>query len=404
VAFGGPGAIFWMWVVAMIGCASKFAEIALGVKYRERNAEGGFVGGPMYDLRKGVGGGLGKVLSFLFAFCLMLEIVPSIAAQAVSVVSSVHTLGVPNLVTGTVLALLVGLVVFGGISRIGRVAEVMVPSMAGCFVVGALAVVLVNFREIPHAFSLIFHYAFSPAAAAGGFGGAGIIATLRWGIARGTYSNEAGMGTAPVAHSTAITNHPCQQACWGIFEIVADTMIICTVTGLAIITTGVWITVPAAEAATMPLHAFRILFGDTLGSGIISLSLTLFVVSTIITLVYYGEKQAEFLFGSKFALGMRVVYIGGIFWGAVGGLSSLFHFLDILLALVIVPNMMGLLLMTSQVRALTKEFFADPYKWVEGEAVWQESPGLAVRETGGMATPGSDRRDNGPAHAGNMRI
>ncbi len=367
VAFGGPGAIFWMWVVAAIGCASKFSEIALGIHYREKNARGEFVGGPMYYLKKGVGGRLGKWLSLIFSFCLMLELIPSIATQSLSVVRSVGEMGVSNLLSGTFLAVIVGLVVFGGITRIGKVAEIMVPSMAVCFVIGALVVLVANLAEIPKAISLIFRSAFTPTASLGGFGGAGIIATLRWGIARGTYSNEAGMGTAPVAHSTAITDHPCRQACWGIFEIIVDTMLICTVTGLAIIVSGAWTALPAKDAATMPLYAFTSVFGDKIGSTVISVSLTLFVVSTIITLVYYGEKQAEFLFGYRFSLLMRFVYVAAIFWGALGKLSSLFHVLDVLLALVIIPNMIGLLVLTPEIRKLKKDFFSGEMKWREGK-------------------------------------
>jgi AGCS family alanine or glycine:cation symporter len=367
VAFGGPGAIFWMWVVAAIGCASKFSEIALGVHYREKNARGEFVGGPMYYLKKGVGGRIGRWLSLIFSFCLMLEIIPSIATQSLSVVRSVNELGVSSIAAGTVLAVLVGLVVFGGITRIGKVAEVMVPAMAVCFIIGALMVLAVNLSKIPEALSLIFRSAFTPAASIGGFGGAGIIATLRWGIARGTYSNEAGMGTAPVAHSTAVTDHPCRQACWGIFEIVADTMIICTVTGLAIIVSGAWTALPAKDAATMPLYAFSSVFGDKIGSTAISISLTLFVISTIITLVYYGEKQAEFLFGYRFSLFMRTVYVAAIFWGALGGLSSLFYVLDILLAMVIIPNMIGLLTLTPEIKKLKNDYFSGAMRWREGK-------------------------------------
>lgn len=356
IAFGGPGAVFWMWLTALVGSALKFSEVMLGIKYREKNEDGEFVGGPMYYLAKGVT----PVLGTIFAFGLMLELIPSIATQTVSVVQTANTIGIPNIATGLVLAAIVALVVYGGIKRIAQVTEKLVPFMALLYLVGAFIIIVINIGRVPEAILLIFKHAFTPIAAAGGFAGAGIAATMRWGIARGTYSNEAGMGTAPIAHSAAVTDHPARQAMWGIFEIIVDTLIICTTTALVILTTGIWKEVPASEAASMPARAFQVLMGDGFGGGIVTFSILMFVLSTIIVLVYYGEKQAEYLFGTKFSKVMRAVYILSIFLGAVGGIEFLYQFLDILLAGIIIPNMIGVVLMTKEVKEMKNEFFGNP--------------------------------------------
>jgi len=360
IAFGGPGAVFWMWIVALIGAGAKFTEIVLGIKYRELNEEGDYVGGPMYYLRKGIKGSLGKVLGFMFSFFLMIEIAPSIATQTVSVVQSASTINIPNWVTGIVLVIIVGIVVFGGIKRIGKVTEKLVPFMALLYIIGALVIIIVNITELPGAIASIFKNAFTPAAATGGFAGATIAQAMRWGTARGVYSNESGMGTAPIAHSTAVTDHPVRQAMWGLFENVVDTLIVCTATALVVIVTGLYKTVPADQAGTIPSLAFQSLLGPGLGGAIVTISITLFVLSTIIVIVFYGEKQAEYLFGTKFSKVMRIVYLASIFMGAYGGLEFLYQFLDLLLGIVIIPNMLGLLLLSGEVKELKDEFFSNP--------------------------------------------
>lgn len=360
VALGGPGAVFWMWVVALIASAAKFAEIVLGMKYREKNEEGDFVGGPMYYLTKGLKGGFGKAMGIIFAFFLMIELIPSIATQAVSAVQTASTLNIPNIVTGAFLVILVGLVVFGGIRRITEVTEKLVPIMAIVYVAAALIIIIANIKQVPMAFGLIFKYAFTPMAAKGGLVGSTVAMAIRNGTARGVYSNEAGMGTAPIAHAAAITDHPVRQSMWGIFEIVIDTLIVCSITALVILVSGVWEIVPAAEAATMPAVAFQQMFGDTIGGGIVTVSILLFVLSTIIVITYYGKTQAEFLFGTMFSNVMVVVYLLAIVLGVYGGIEFLYKFLDILLATIIIPNMIGLVLLSGEVNQLKNEFFNDP--------------------------------------------
>ena len=357
IAFGGPGAVFWMWLTALIGSASKFSEIVLGIKYRQKNELGEFVGGPQYYLDKGLNmPWLGK----FFAFFLMLEIIPSVATQTVSVVQTAATLNIPNWVSGVAIAVLVGIVVYGGIKRIVQVSEKLVPIMAGLYILGALIITILNIGELPSVIVLIFKSAFTPVAAVGGFTGAAISQVISRGIARGTYSNEAGMGTASIAHAAAITDHPVRQAFWGIFEIIVDTLIVCSVTAMIVLTTGLWKTIPASEAASIPARAFQQILGEGLGGWIVTLCITLFVMSTIIVIVFYGEKQAEYLFGPKFAQVMKFIYLVAIFLGAYGGIEFLYSFLDILLAAIVVPNMIGLVLMRNQVKELKDEFFSNP--------------------------------------------
>lgn len=366
IAFGGPGAVFWMWVVALVGAGAKFSEIVLAIKYRETNEEGDFVGGPMYYLSKGVKGSLGKALGFLFSFFLMIEIAPSIASQTVSVVQSASTINIPNWAVGIALTIIVGVVAYGGIKKIGQVSEKLVPVMTILYIVGGLFIIIMNITRLPSAFISIFKYAFTPAAVSGGAAGAGIAQAMRWGMARGVYSNESGMGTAPIAHAAATTDHPVRQAMWGLFENVVDTLIVCTATALVVLVSGLNETVAQSEAGTIPSLAFQSILGNSIGGLIVTISLTLFVLSTIIVIVYYGEKQAEYLFGTKFSKIMRIIYIASILFGAFGGLESIYQFMDFMLALVIIPNMLGLLLLSGEVKELKNEFFNNPRYYNNG--------------------------------------
>ena len=360
IAFGGPGAIFWMWIVALLGAGAKFAEIVLAIKYREKNEAGEYVGGPMYYLSKGIKGPLGKALGLLFSFFLMIEITPSVAAQTVSVVQTAETIGIPNWATGIILVIIVGLVVFGGIKRIGKVTEKLVPFMALLYVIGTIVIIIINITELPHAIALIFKHAFTPMAATGGFLGSTVASAIRWGTARGVYSNESGMGTAPIAHASAVTDHPVRQAMWGLFENVVDTLIVCTATAMVVLVTGLYMTTPSDKAASIPSLAFQQLLGNTLGGSIVTISITLFVLSTIIVIIFYAEKQAEYLFGIRAAKIMRIICLLGIFLGAYGGLEFLYQFLDIMLACIIIPNMIGVVMLTGEVVELKNEFFRNP--------------------------------------------
>lgn len=356
IAMGGPGAVFWMWMTALVGMATKFSEICLGIKYREKNEEGEYVGGPMYYLKHSPFPWLAPI----FAFMLMVEIAPSISTQSLTFIQNAENLGLHKYLALAILVGIVLLVVVGGIKSIANFTERLVPIMALIYVIGGLIIIFANATHIPAAFGSIFKNAFTPTAALGGFAGATVAAGIRNGIARGAYSNEAGMGTATIAHSAAQAEIPAQQGIWAVFEIFIDTIIVCTITALVVLVSGVWTEIPSDLAATMPAHAFAVQFGPILGHGLISVLLLLFVLSTIIVIVFFGEKQAEFLFGHKVSLVVRYIYIGFIILGVVLDLKVLYDLLDFMLALVIIPNMIGLLTMSGEVVQMKNDYFTNP--------------------------------------------
>ncbi|WP_100331963.1 alanine/glycine:cation symporter family protein [Bacillus xiapuensis] len=356
IALGGPGAIFWMWLVAMIGMASKYSEVVLGVKYRVKNKSGEWTGGPMHYLEKGLGW---KPAALFFAFFLMIEILASAMVQSNSLSKTVQSsFHISPVWTGLVTMILVGLVTVGGIKRIGSVTEKFIPLMVAIYFIAALIVLVDHATDIPAAFALIFTSAFSPAPAAGGFAGAGVAAAIRWGLARGIYSNEAGMGTAPIAHAAAKTPHPAKQGLWGVFEVVVDTLIVCTITALIVLTSGAWKDVPADQASTMVVAALSNTVGAGAAGAIISICLFFFVLSTIVIIVFYGEKQAEYLFGLRFSKVMRFIYLAAVLVGALGGLEFIWQFLDLMLAMIILPNVVALILLSGEVSELTKDYIS----------------------------------------------
>lgn len=358
IMFGGPGAVFWMWVIAFIGMSLKFSESVLAVHYREKNEKGEFVGGPMYYMTKGLNM---KWLGVLFALALMIELIPSIMVQGNSVASTVHsTFNFPPLWTGIIIAILMAAVVFGGIKRIGKVTEIFVPFMAIIYVGAALIILFMNLGTVPEFFSTVFSYAFAPAPVIGGFAGAAIVETIRWGFARGIYSNESGLGTAPMAHAAATTDHPVRQGFWSIFGVFVDTIIVCTATAFVVISSGVW-TAPGAmkDPSSLTTVAFKHYFGQ-FGSVLVTISLIFFVVSTILVVIFYGAKQAEFLFGLKASYGIQVVYIFAVVFGAIGAAEVIWGFLDIMLTAILIPNIIAILLLSNKVKALKTEFFTAP--------------------------------------------
>ena len=361
----GPGAGFWMWVTAVLGQATKFSEIVLGLKYREKNAEGEYVGGPAYYMKKGVKGTIGKILGFCVSFFFMIEILPSITLQTLSAASPLETLGVDKKIAVGLILALVLLVVYGGISRIGKVTEKLVPFMALVYFVIAIIVILVNIGQIPNVLYMIFAGAFNPQAVATGIAGATIAKAIQNGVARGVYSNEAGMGSAPYAHSTAVTDHPCRQGMWGIFEVFVDTIVVCSLSAIVVLSTGVWTpqTTPDSELKAIAVtKAVSSIFGNV-GSAIVSICLFLFVLSTIIVIVFYCEKQAEYLFGSFLGKIMRFAATAMVAVALFISFDNAGVFLDFTLGLVVVPNMIALILLSGEVVKLKEEFFNTPGKY-----------------------------------------
>ncbi len=352
IYFGGPGAVFWMWVTAILGMITMYSEVVLGIVFREKNSNGDYVGGPMYYLKNGL---KSKFLGNAYAFLFMLTIVSGIMVQANSAAGSAASLGLDKNISGIIITIMVGLIVVGGVSRIGKISEKFVPFMASLYMLGCLFIIVANITAIPSVLLEIIKGAFTPHAAVGGFAGSTIALTMRWGIARGAYSNEAGMGSAPIAHSTAKTDHPVRQGFWGMITVFVDTILICTMTALVILSTDIW-KVPNIEASAMSAQAFNNFYGP-IGGIMVSFSILLFVISTIYVILFYGEKLAEYLFGKNFSLVMRYVYLGACFVGAIGGLQFLWIFLDFLFGLSVIPNMIGVIGLSGVVAVKTKEFF-----------------------------------------------
>lgn len=365
----GPGAIFWMWVAAILGEATKFAEVALSVKYREKNKEGEYVGGASYTFKNGIKGPLGKVLGAMVAFFFMLEILPSISLQTLSAAGPLVKVGEmvgiqenhAKIAAVIFIFVLTTLVVYGGVKAIGRVTEKLVPFMALIYITIGLIVILMNIQRVPGAFASIFVGAFNPAAVAGGFVGATLKNVIQKGIARGVYSNEAGMGSAGYGHAAATTDHPARQGLWGCFEVIVDTLVVCTVSGLIVLVTETWkpgMTEAEIEAVS-PIaveRAVNSVFGS-LGSVIISLCLFMFVLSTIIVIVFYCEKQAEYLFGSLGGKLLRALASLMILAALVLSFSKAGVFLDVTLGLVVIPNLIGVLILSREVKQMKDDFF-----------------------------------------------
>ena len=360
IFLGGPGALFYMWMIALIGMATKYAEAVCAVTYREVDSLGNHVGGPMYYIRKGVGEripALGRVLAPAFAiFAAIAAFGIGNTVQSNSVAQALDTsFGVPPLATGLVIMVAVALVLIGGIRRIADVAGALVPVMIIAYVGGALVVLAINVAEIPAAFALIFRHAFEPASAAGGFAGATVAAAIRFGIARGVFSNEAGLGSAAIAHAAAKTDNAVRQGHIAMLGTFIDTIIVCTMTGLVIITTGVWTSGETGAALSSAGFAAAIPFG----AEIVAVALSIFAFTTILGWSYYGERSVQYLLGEKSILPYRTLWILAVPVGANVDLGFIWLLADTLNALMAIPNLIGLIVLGPMVFSLTRDYWAD---------------------------------------------
>ena len=353
IYFGGPGAIFWMWVIALFGMATKYAEGLLAVKYREVDSLGQHVGGPMYYIKNGLGKRwywLGAIFAF-FGMCAAFGIGNMV--QSNSLADELHTtFSIPLWVTGVVLATLAGAVILGGIKRIAEVAAKLVPFMGIAYFTGALIILLIHFKQVPHALEMIVTDAFTGTAASGGFAGATIWMALRWGFARGIFSNEAGLGSTPIAHAAARTNDPVKQGMIAMLGPLIDTLIICTMTALVIITTGVW---NSGETGA-PLSSLAFNTGlPGPGGYIVSFGLMIFAFTTILGWSYYGERCAEYLFGTGIILPYRIAWLIAVITGAVTKLNLVWTLADVMNGLMAMPNLVALLLLSPVVFSMTRQ-------------------------------------------------
>ena len=356
IFLGGPGALFWMWCTALVGMATKYCEVVLAVHYRETDDRGEHVGGPMYAIKNGLGK---KWLWLGTAFAIFGGFAGFGIGNMVQVNSMAHaletTFAIPLWLTGLVSMLLVGMVILGGIKRIGKVAATLVPFMCVAYIVAAIVVLVVHADAIPGAFALIFTHAFSPVAAVGGFAGAAVMAAIRFGVARGIFSNEAGLGTAGIAQAAGTTSSPVRSGMIGMLGTFIDTIVICTMTGLAIIASGVWTS--GVSGAALSAAAFESAMPGY-GGALLSVALVVFAFTTILGWSYFGEKCWEFMMGTKAIMPFRIIWVLAVPFGAVAQLDFAWLLADTLNGLMAIPNLLSLLLLSPIVVKLTRDHFA----------------------------------------------
>lgn len=374
IMLGGPGAVFWMWVTALFGMATKFCEATLAVKYREVTPDGSYVGGPMYYIKNGLGPkykGLATTLALLFAiFGMVASFGIGNLTQTNAITANVIRQAGGDLsewVVAIVLLILAGIVLIGGVKRIGNVAGTLVPIMAIIYIIGGLIILIANFDKVPGAFGQIFGSAFTGHAAVGGFAGSTLAMAIRFGVARGLFSNEAGLGSAPIAHATAIVKNPVRQGMLGMLDPFLDTIVVCSISALVILVAGQWTAEGIDGAGTLTAMSFDKALPGGFGSWLVTIGLVLFAFSTILGWCVYGERCVIYLFGHKAALPFRIFFTLVVPVGAVSELTLVWNLSDLFNGLMAIPNLIALLLLSPVVFKLAKEFFADPKNMSEAD-------------------------------------
>ena len=356
IFWGGPGALFWMWCTALVGMATKYSEVVLAVHYRERDQNGEHVGGPMYAIKNGLGPRWAWLAALFALFGGLAGFGIGNMVQANSMAQALESsFAIDVRLTGVLTMVVVATVILGGIKRIGKVAASLVPFMCVIYVVTALIVLIINVSAIPAAFSLIFTHAFTPAAATGGFAGAAVMAAIRFGVARGVFSNEAGLGTAGIAQAAGTSNNPVKSGLVGMMGTFIDTIIICTMTGLAIISSGVWSS--GESGAALSITAFESALPGV-GGHVLTVSLILFTFTTILGWSYIGERCWSYLFGVKTILPFRIFWVIAVYWGATAQLDFVWLLADTLNGLMAIPNLIALILLSPVVVGLTRSYLA----------------------------------------------
>ena len=367
IAAGGPGAIFWMWVVAFFGMMTNFSENVLGIYYRRRNEKNEWCGGAMYYLRDGLGSKngfqqIGSILAVLFSvFCVLASFGIGNMGQINSIaVNMVSAFSVPPLATGLVLMLLAGLVIVGGLKRIAAVTERLVPFMAVIYVIGALVVCFVNIGQVGNVFASIFKGAFGMRAVGGGIVGSGVAMAVQWGMKRGVFSNEAGLGSSVMVHSSSNVREPVIQGMWGIFEVFADTMIVCTITAFSILSSGLvdletGAVISDQVSTALVAQAFSTVFGK-LGSAFIAVAILFFAFSTVLGWSQYGSKGFEYLFGRKRVKFYQVIFVVFIVIGATMDLTLAWDLSDTFNGMMAIPNLIGVIALSGTVMKITRNY------------------------------------------------
>ncbi len=367
ILLGGPGAIFWMWMCAVVGMATKYSEAVLGVHFRVRTAAGELASGPMYYIQDGIKNkSLGKALAMAFAFFGMCAALfgtgnmaqsNTVARTFVSAMDTIFSVQVSTWVPGLLITVMVGLVLLGGIKRIAATAEKLVPAMIVLYLLATVAFVLLNVTKLPGVLLMIVQEAFTPTAAIGGFAGATVAQAIQFGVSRGVLSNEAGLGSSPIAHGIADVKHPVEQGTVGVFEVFVDTIVVCTATAFVILESGMWTDV-AFQGASGDLTAAALGTSIPFASGIVALCSFLFAFSTLIGWCYYGEKCFEFMFGSSLVKAYRAIFVVLIMVGAVVSVPLVWALGTLLNGFMALPNLIGLFALSGTVAKLTHDYFS----------------------------------------------
>lgn len=353
ITLGGPGAVFWMWMTGLVGMATKYSEAVLAVKYRQRGHHHGFKGGPMYYLTYGLN--MPKLGMAFAIFTAIAAFGIGNMTQANAVAQILYTeMAIPTWITGVVLLTLTAVVILGGIKSIGNFTSFLVPFMILVYVFVSLVILAMNFDKLGSAFELIFYHAFNPIAAGGGFVGATMAAAIRYGVARGVFSNESGLGSAPIAAAAAKTNDPVRQALVSMTQTFIDTLVVCTMTALIILISPFWQQGVSPSALTM--QSFQLYLGS-FGGVVVIISTVLFAYSTILGWSYYGEKAFEYIFGERFIRLYRVLFIAGVMVGSMMKLEFVWNFSDLTNGLMAIPNLIALLLLSKVISSESKRYF-----------------------------------------------
>ncbi len=354
LVMGGPGALFWMIIAALIGMATKFAEIVLGVMYREKNPDGTYQGGAMYYLAKGLNmkwlGVLFSILVIPFAFVISAVVDTNTISLAIE-----EQFHVNPIITGSILAVITAIIIFGGIKRIGKVCEWVAPIMGGLYILAGLAIIIFNIDKLPSAVVEVVKGAFTPSAVTGGAIGS-VFTVIRYGVARGMYSNEAGLGTAAMIHSGAKVDHPVEQGMWGSVEVFLDTILVCSVSALAIIMSGLWAG-GELDGAALTMRAFQEMLPGDIGLYICLGAVVLFGFSCLISYYTYAERAAVYLFGNKSKIFVKIFWIAFIFVGSFSTLGFAWDLADTFNGLMIIPNLIGLILLSKKVVSSKDDYF-----------------------------------------------
>ena len=392
IIVGGPGAVFWMWIIAFFGMMTNYSENVLGIYYRRKNKNNEWSGGAMYYLQDGLGSkkgckGIGKVLAVLFSiFCFLASFGIGNMTQVNSISGNMNAVfGVPTWITGIVVLVVAGLVIVGGLKRIASVTEKIVPFMVVIYIVGTLIILLTHISHIPAVFGAIFKSAFAVKAAGGGVVGYGIKLAIEQGMKRGVFSNEAGLGSSVMVHSNSNVKEPVRQGMWGIFEVFADTIIVCTLTAFAVLSsglvdleTGVTVTEYAGSAITKA-NLMSTIFGNQfgfIGSAFVAIAIMLFAFSTVLGWSHYGTKACEYLFGEKLTIIYRVIFVIAIFGGAVMGDNLAWDIADTLNGMMMIPNLIGVLVLSPIVMKITKNYVDRKIKGKDVEPMLSAFPDI----------------------------